>query len=142
LVERASPDEVLECFTADFGNGIEADIKIVNAEDGPYIDPILFDKGSQVGLLDVEYKLADEFVFEYDNVEYAVSIRPKDKDEEEEVDTYRVPCTWKMYGSMYVKARSKEEAIRTAKSKEVKLPEDAYYIPGTFKADKDRIEKW
>ena len=55
LLQREDRDpeteEIPYTFTADFGNGIEADIKVVNA-DPPYIDAVLFEDGSELFCLE------------------------------------------------------------------------------------------
>lgn len=76
-MKDAGPYEVLECFTADFGDGIKADIKVVNADNGPFIDPVLFHNGREVFVGEVEYQIVQEFCFEYNKTEYVVKIKPK-----------------------------------------------------------------
>lgn len=68
-------DNCVEVFTAQFGDGIEADIKVVNSKDGPWIDPVLFDDGHQCGLLEPDYQLEGEYNFgEYNGYTYIVEL--------------------------------------------------------------------
>lgn len=61
-------------FTANFGQGIEADIKVVNA-DPPYIDPVLFLDGNEVGLMPADADtLNGEYVFTLGAKKYRVII--------------------------------------------------------------------
>lgn len=50
--------EILHTETADFGEGIEADIKVVqgDGEAGPYVDAVLFDHGEQICVLEPEFE--------------------------------------------------------------------------------------
>jgi hypothetical protein len=52
--DRGTTD-VLHTATLDFGKGLQADIKLVNSEGGPYIDPVLFFNGSECGLLEPRF---------------------------------------------------------------------------------------
>ena len=68
LLQRKDKDLTTEenpfTFTADFGNGLEADIKVVNA-DPPYVDPVLFLNGNEVGLLPPDAEtLEGEYIFQ------------------------------------------------------------------------------
>ena len=76
-VPDAGLDEVMNTFMANFGEGIEADIKFCNGDTGPYIDAVLFDEGSEVFVLEPSDILEGEYVFEYQDVKYVVDIRPK-----------------------------------------------------------------
>ena len=44
-------DGIIDCITVDFGEGIQADLKLCNGEP-PYIDPVLFDNGNEVMFLE------------------------------------------------------------------------------------------
>lgn len=69
-----SEDDTIQTFTANFhDSSIEADIKICNG-DGPYLDAVLFDGGSEVCVLDVGDEIEDEYVFDYDGEIYKVII--------------------------------------------------------------------
>ena len=76
-VPDAGLDEVMNTFTANFGNGIEADIKFCNGDTGPYIDAVLFQDGSEVHVLEPSDILDGEYPFEYKDVTYVVDVRPK-----------------------------------------------------------------
>ena len=52
--------------------------------------------------------------------------------------TYRVPCSWEVYGSTVVEAESWEEAI--SKSEDAQLPSDGSYIDGSFRIDEELVE--
>lgn len=69
-------DSTLETFTVDFGNNLEADIKICSGQSNCFIDPVLFHDGADVSILDCEGSLehGDEFVFEDNNRDYTVII--------------------------------------------------------------------
>lgn len=55
-------DEIIFKSTAVFKNGIEADIKVCNG-DTPYVDPVLFDDGSQACTLEVTDSFFGEYIF-------------------------------------------------------------------------------
>jgi hypothetical protein len=76
-LEDAGRCEVLETLTADFGQGIEADIKICNG-DGPYIDPVLFDHGCEIAIGEVGGVILDEFWFGVDDAEYVVHVKAEE----------------------------------------------------------------
>ena len=75
-------DEVVETITVDFGSttgccgdhAIEADIKICDVQTAdesiPYIDPVLFDNGSEVALMEVGDSLLGEYTWDYDGIQY------------------------------------------------------------------------
>jgi len=58
--------DTIATFTANFGGGLEADIKVCNTESDskPYVDAVLFQDGCEVGLLDVGDELAGEYLFD------------------------------------------------------------------------------
>jgi hypothetical protein len=66
----------LATFTADFGNGMEADIKMCQG-DPPFVDAVLFDCGSEVAILEVSDALEGEYLFDYDGQKYQVVVRRK-----------------------------------------------------------------
>ena len=74
-VEDAGSDEVMNTFTVDFGDGIEADIKFCNTDNGPYIDAVLFNQGSEVFVLDPQYIFEGEYSFEFGGVNYTLTIK-------------------------------------------------------------------
>jgi len=78
-------EDTIATYTANFGDGIEADIKVCgvstteewNKEESctPYVDAVLFDNGNQCGLLEPEFEQLDgEYIFEYDNEKYQVIV--------------------------------------------------------------------
>jgi len=52
--------------------------------------------------------------------------------------TYRVPCSWEVYGITMVEAESWDEAISTAE--ESPLPIDNSYIEDSFRIDEAMVE--
>jgi len=63
----AGRDQVIKTYTANFGNGIEADIKICNVDDpdsSPYIDAVLFQDGNEVAVLEPGDTLIGEYIFD------------------------------------------------------------------------------
>lgn len=67
-------DSVIETFTADFGDGYQADIKVCNGE-GPYVDPVLFDEGCEATTGDVTDKLDGEYQFDYGDDHFTVIVK-------------------------------------------------------------------
>jgi hypothetical protein len=63
----------LATFTADFGNGIEADIKVCQG-DPPFVDAVLFDNGCEVCLREVSDRLEGEYLFDHAGQQYQVTI--------------------------------------------------------------------
>ena len=55
--------------------------------------------------------------------------------------TYRIPCSWEMYGVMEVKAESLKEAIEQAYCEPLPNGNSAY-IEASFKVDKDIVEDY
>lgn len=71
--EDPSCEDVPLVLTANFGGGIEADIKLCNG-DSPYVDAVLFKDGHEVDVLEVSDSLEGEYPFEYEGVEYLVEV--------------------------------------------------------------------
>lgn len=69
-------------WTAEFSNGIEVDIKICSSTDQLFVQAVLFDNGSDVSVIEVEYELDGEYYFEYKDVLYVIKVC----DEEEKDD--------------------------------------------------------
>jgi hypothetical protein len=69
--------ELINVWTANFGNGYEADIKIVNGESdcGPYVDPVLFLNGNEVCCMEVSDCLDGEYIFEAHNKTFKVIVK-------------------------------------------------------------------
>ena len=61
-------------FTANFGDGIEADIKVCNG-DPPYVDPVLFAAGNEVSVLDCDDDVQGSFPFDYNGKQYIVIVQ-------------------------------------------------------------------
>ncbi len=57
--------------------------------------------------------------------------------------TYRIPCSWEMYGVMEVKADSLEEAMEEALHGGSPLPMDnSSYIEASFRVDEEVVEEY
>lgn len=72
LIHEEAP--CIEYFSVDFGNGIEADIKVCFERDTTYLDPVLFDEGCEVCVNEVSYEILGPESFEYKGVEYLVEV--------------------------------------------------------------------
>ena len=65
-------------YTADFGNGIEADIKVVICEDDkPYTEGVLFKNGNEVACTEPSDDILGEWWFEYNGEKYVVNVKVK-----------------------------------------------------------------
>jgi len=71
-------DSIIEVWTVAFSTkpGFEVDIKVINGciDSGPYIDPVLFDEGSEITTIDIADQLDREYVFSYDGEEFRVTV--------------------------------------------------------------------
>lgn len=76
-ISEAGRCEVVTTYTAKFGDGIEADIKVCNSESSPYIDAVLFEDGFEIGLLDVSDVLLGEYIFIVDDNTYTVLVEKR-----------------------------------------------------------------
>jgi len=56
--------------------------------------------------------------------------------------TYRIPCSWQMYGVMDVKAESLEEAIEKARGDSTALPTNSAYVEASFEVDTEIVEDY
>jgi len=57
--------------------------------------------------------------------------------------TYRIPCSWEMYGVMEVKADSLEEAMEEALHGNSPLPMDnSSYVEASFRVDEEVVEDY
>lgn len=66
-------------YTANFGNGIEADIKLVICDDGkPYTEGVLFKNGSELYCTDASDEYEGIWEFEYEGKEYTVIVKVKE----------------------------------------------------------------
>lgn len=50
------------------------------------------------------------------------------------MNTYKIPCIWRMYGMYHIKANSLQEALQLVDDAE--LPTDKDYLDGSFEIDK------
>jgi hypothetical protein len=74
----AGQDEVMLLLRTDFGDGIEADIKVCNGNT-PYVDPVLFNNGSEVCVGEVSDTLVGDYAFDYAGETYKVKIKIQKK---------------------------------------------------------------
>lgn len=51
--------------------------------------------------------------------------------------TYKIPCTWQMYGLYHIEADSLKEALE--KAEDANLPTDADYLDGSFEINSEMI---
>jgi hypothetical protein len=58
----SGPYEVVKTYTADFGDGWQADIKVCNGEP-PYVDPVLFLDGNEITCIEIADNLNGEYHF-------------------------------------------------------------------------------
>ena len=68
------PDEVIKTYTAQFHDGIEIDIKVCNAEP-PFVDPVMFQDGGQVSVMEVADEVDGEYTFDLDGDQFVVVIK-------------------------------------------------------------------
>jgi hypothetical protein len=120
-------------FEADFGDGIKAKISVFNSDLGIYVDARLYENDGVVGYLDMRQKLAGEYCFVYKGKEYIVTIEPK------KLKTFKIPCTFEMYGTLEIEAESLEEAIKIAWDDNTPLPDEKHYVDGSFKVEEELI---
>lgn len=74
MVEDAGRDEVLFCRTVDFGD-VQMDIKVVNSEDGPWTEGVLFQpSGDQLGCTEVGESFGGEYIVPDGEKEYCVIV--------------------------------------------------------------------
>jgi hypothetical protein len=77
VLNRGVPDSSDQdhCFTVEFENKYQADIKFVN-NNGPYVDAVLFDEnGYELCVINpVSYSLVGEYEFEHNNEVYRVEV--------------------------------------------------------------------
>lgn len=74
-IPDAGDDEVVMTYTLHFPSKIEADIKVCNSDNGPWIDAVLFEDGSEVCVLEPGYKILGEYNFEYMGKDYIVVLK-------------------------------------------------------------------
>jgi hypothetical protein len=51
--------------------------------------------------------------------------------------TYKIPCTWQMYGYYHIEAENIKEALQ--KAEDADLPENGEYIESSFEIDNEII---
>lgn len=51
--------------------------------------------------------------------------------------TFKIPCTWQMYGYYHIEANSIKEALE--KAEDSSLPTDADFLEGSFEIDNEMI---
>lgn len=51
--------------------------------------------------------------------------------------TYKIPCTWQMYGYHHIEAENIKEALQ--KAEDSNLPENGEYIESSFEIDNEII---
>jgi hypothetical protein len=54
--------------------------------------------------------------------------------------TFRVPCSWEMYGEMEVVAENWDEAVIKAEEPSMPLPLNGSYVEASFRIDHDMVE--
>lgn len=59
------------------------------------------------------------------------------------MNTYKIPVTYEMYGIVKIEASSLQQAIYYFQNNldEIELPEDAYYVDGSFGLSTTDIEE-
>ena len=53
------------------------------------------------------------------------------------MNTYKIPCTWQMYGYYHIEANNLNEALE--KTEDSNLPTDADFVEGSFEIDHGMI---
>jgi hypothetical protein len=67
---------VIATYTVQFANGAQADIKVVNSQDGPYVDPVLFDQnGCEIALIEPQYELLGQYQWFVDGITYTAILQ-------------------------------------------------------------------
>ena len=77
IIPDIGDHEIVETFTVDFGEGIEADIKVCNG-DTPFVDPVIFENGSELCCIDVCDEIDGEYHFLVDDITYIAVIEACD----------------------------------------------------------------
>lgn len=55
--------------------------------------------------------------------------------------TYKIPCTWEMYGVLDIRAKTMKEAIKIAENDQTTdLPDERTYVDGSFEVDREICE--
>jgi hypothetical protein len=74
-VADAGRTEILFQHTVQFSGDIQMDIKVVNSEDGPWTEGVLFDLGGEIGCTEVGDSLAGEYIVPAYDKEFSVIVR-------------------------------------------------------------------
>lgn len=53
--------------------------------------------------------------------------------------TYKIPCTWEMYGILEIEANSLDEAKAIALEDSSPLPDEKNYVDGSFQIDDEDL---
>lgn len=67
----------------------------------------------------------------------ALALAEAEAEDYGEIKTYRVPLVWQLCGSMYVEAKSRQEAIDYALRATTPLPDGGEYVDGSCEIDPD-----
>ena len=73
-IPDAGPDEVIKVYTAQFHDGTEIDIKVCNAEP-PFVDPVMFQDGNEVKVMEVADEVDGEYVFDLEGDTFVVIVK-------------------------------------------------------------------
>ena len=75
LIPDCRDAEVYQKWTGKFPDGFECDIKLVNAEGGPYLDCVLFDHhGCELAVIEPAYSLPGEYTWHLGSDEYVCRV--------------------------------------------------------------------
>ena len=55
--------------------------------------------------------------------------------------TYRIACSWQVYGELLINASTLQEAIEIAEDDRTSLPPDSGYVDGSFEVDHQITEE-
>ena len=56
------------------------------------------------------------------------------------METYEIPCSWQMYGTLEIIAKDLDDAIAIAESSECNLPTNRNYVVDSFEVDHAVLE--
>ena len=56
------------------------------------------------------------------------------------MNTYKVPCTWVMSGTLEIEADTVREAV--LKAEQASLPTESEYMEGSFRIDLELMNEW
>lgn len=75
-VNDVGRDEILKIFQVDFGEGVEADIRIINS-DRPYVGGSLYNGDCETAVLEPREELLGGYTFDHEGRIYVVEIQVK-----------------------------------------------------------------